>query len=721
MESHASKDVRATEPQVIGRYALFDELAAGGMATVHVGRFVGHVGFSRIVAIKRLHPQFAKDPEFVGMFLDEARLASRIQHPNVVATLDVVKVLNEAFLVMEYVQGAALSRLVRASIERRERVPQEIAASIAANMLHGLHAAHEAKSEKREPLSIVHRDVSPQNVIVGVDGVARVLDFGIAKAAMRSQSTRDGQMKGKLSYMSPEQLNGLEVDRRTDIFAAGIVLWESLAARRLFDGSDAGAILAKVLSHPIPNPKQFAPEISDTLAAIVLKALDRDPSKRFQTARDFAIAIEDAVVFARPRAIGEWVQRLAGTDLERRAEVVARVESWSAEANRDAEFVTVMESGENPETTESTGLRARPSPPPGANEGDTRSERVATSPSQVGNRPSGERVAPSGSRARVATSPSQVLARNANAAAPPAPPGADAPRSGGPPLPRLGSGPLPPLVPPMRGGTSPSVVAARAAMLAPPAQRERTATSPSNVAARAAMLGALPPPPEPPRDRVATTPSEVAARAAMLGAPVLETSAGEMARSLSRARVMTTPAKHRIVTPPLPPGAAAHAAPALGHVAVSPAAAMPAAVASSNVSPTPSLGKKRPAPMWAIAAALVLATAVGAIVAMRVATKEKVSAPDFGAAAEAARPVEPPVRPAATSPEPAPKATVPVMNAADLPLEKPEGRPSVAPKGERDTVTPKPVRPKASGSSSSCNPPYVIDAKGIKRLKPNCI
>src|SRR5262249_26702224 len=161
--------------------------------TVHVGRFVGHVGFSRIVAIKRLHPQFAKDPDFVAMFLDEARLASRIQHPNVVATLDVVKVVNEAFLVMEYVQGAALSRLMRASIERKGRVPQEIAASIAANMLHGLHAAHEAKSEKREPLSIVHRDVSPQNVMVGVDGVARVLDFGIAKAAMRSQSTRDGQ------------------------------------------------------------------------------------------------------------------------------------------------------------------------------------------------------------------------------------------------------------------------------------------------------------------------------------------------------------------------------------------------------------------------------------------------------------------------------------------------------------------------------------------------
>jgi serine/threonine-protein kinase len=258
-------------------------------------------------------------------------------------------------------------------------------------------------------------------------------------------------------------------------------------------------------------------------------------------------------------------------------------------------------------------------------------------------------------------------------------------------------------------------------MLGPPAQRDRPVTSPSNVAARAAMLGALPPPPEPPRDRIATTPSQVAAREAMLGAPVPETSAGEMARSMSRARVMTTPAKHRILTPPLPPGVAAHAALAPPPVAVSRAQgdAMPTLASTHGVPPAPSLGKRRPVPMWAIAAALVLATGVGAILAMRVATTEKVSAPDFGVAAEA-KPVEP-VHPPATTPEPAPKATVPVMNPADLPLEKPAGRPSAAPKADRETVTPKPVRPKASGASSSCNPPYVIDAKGIKRLKPNCI
>src|SRR5262245_51026591 len=170
---------------VIGRYALHGELASGGMATVHLGRLLGPVGFSRTVAIKRLHAQYAQDPEFVSMFLDEARLAARIRHPNVVPTLDVVATSGELFLVMEYVPGESLSRLARAARDRMERMPPRIVSAIMSGVLHGLHAAHEAKSERGEPLGIVHRDVSPQNVLVGTDGVARVLDFGVAKAAGR--------------------------------------------------------------------------------------------------------------------------------------------------------------------------------------------------------------------------------------------------------------------------------------------------------------------------------------------------------------------------------------------------------------------------------------------------------------------------------------------------------------------------------------------------------
>src|SRR5688572_13695305 len=164
------------------------------MATVHFGRLVGPVGFSRTVAIKRLHERLARDPDFVAMFLDEARLAARIRHPNVVPTFDVVAMEQELFLVMEYVQGDSLSRLMKVVRARNESVDPAFAVTIMTGVLHGLHAAHEATNERGEPLGIVHRDVSPQNVLVGVDGVPRVLDFGVAKAAGRAQTTKDGQL-----------------------------------------------------------------------------------------------------------------------------------------------------------------------------------------------------------------------------------------------------------------------------------------------------------------------------------------------------------------------------------------------------------------------------------------------------------------------------------------------------------------------------------------------
>jgi eukaryotic-like serine/threonine-protein kinase len=317
-------------PRIIGRYALYAEIAAGGMATVHFGRLVGAVGFSRTVAIKRLHPQFAKDPDFVTMFLDEARLAARVVHPNVVTTIDVVPIDDEVFLVMEYVHGEALSKLIRAARRSGGLVPPPIASAIMSGALHGLHAAHEAKSERGEPLNIVHRDVSPQNILVGLDGVARVLDFGVAKAAMRAQSTRDGQMKGKVSYMAPEQLRGKGVDRRTDIFAAGIVLWETLTGRRLFDGDDPGEVLTKLLEARIPSPSEVEPRVPTELDTVVMRALDRDAEARFATARDFAIALEHAGQTALPRHVGEWVESIGGEPMARRAQQVAEIESISS-------------------------------------------------------------------------------------------------------------------------------------------------------------------------------------------------------------------------------------------------------------------------------------------------------------------------------------------------------------------------------------------------------
>lgn len=321
-------DPQLDGPQpVIGRYALHGKLASGSMATVHFGRLLGPAGFSRTVAIKRLHPHFAKDPEFVAMFLDEARLAARIQHPNVVATVDVVAKGDDLFLVMDYVRGESFSRLLRASRVQGIDVPVPVIASIVTGMLYGLHAAHEAKNEHGEPLSVVHRAVSPQNLLVDVDGGVRVIDFGVAKAAARAQVSRGSQMKGRLSYMAPEQLEGRTVDRRTDVFAAGVVLWEALTGRPLFDANDADEVLRMIVSDEIPPPSAVVPSISRELDAVVTKSLQREADRRFQSARDFAVAIEKATPLASPREVGEWVERVAGDILLHREQAVAELES----------------------------------------------------------------------------------------------------------------------------------------------------------------------------------------------------------------------------------------------------------------------------------------------------------------------------------------------------------------------------------------------------------
>jgi serine/threonine-protein kinase len=289
---------------------------------------LGPVGFARTVAIKRLHPNFARDPEFVAMFLDEARIAARVRHPNVVPTLDVVAADGELFLVMEYVEGESLARLVRASKRAGGPPPVKIACAIVAGALRGLHAAHEAKGDDGRPLGIVHRDVSPHNVLVGVDGLPRVLDFGVAKAIGRSQTTRDGQLKGKLPYMAPEQIRrGVDVTRRTDVYASSVVLWEALVARRLFDEEDEPQILAAVLDGKVTPPSAIEPTVPKSLDAIVLRGLARDPSARFETALEMAQAIESAVHVATTSEIGTWVGSLAHEALSERAMWVVHVES----------------------------------------------------------------------------------------------------------------------------------------------------------------------------------------------------------------------------------------------------------------------------------------------------------------------------------------------------------------------------------------------------------
>ena len=327
MTQRAHEPSPESEVRHIGRYALHGELAAGGMASVHLGRLLGPVGFSRTVAIKRLHPQNARDPEFVAMFLDEARLVSRIKHPNVVPTLDVVTLEGEVFLVMEYVHGSPVSRLMMALGKRKERMPVNIAVAIALGMLEGLHAAHEAKNENGVPLGIVHRDVSPQNVIVGTDGVARVLDFGIAKAAERLQHTEDGSFKGKLGYMPPDVLSGGSIDRRADLWGVAVVLWEMLVGKRLFFNSESPhALVRMIVEGEVMGPGTRREGVSQALDDVILRALAKDPKDRYQDAREFALALEDAARPSSNRAIGEWLGVLMADELEERAGVIEAIE-----------------------------------------------------------------------------------------------------------------------------------------------------------------------------------------------------------------------------------------------------------------------------------------------------------------------------------------------------------------------------------------------------------
>jgi serine/threonine-protein kinase len=326
----ASDSTEHASARPIGRYLLFGEIASGGMATVHLGRLNGPAGFARTVAVKRLHPQYAKDPDFVAMFLDEARLAARIRHPNVVPTLDIVETDGEIFLVMEYVQGASLSRLLRAAANEKRPPDPWLVATLVSGVLHGLHAAHEARSELGGPLEIVHRDVSPQNVLIGVDGTPRLLDFGVAKAVGRLQTTREGQVKGKFAYMAPEQIYGRGVTRQADVYSAAVVAWEALTGRRLFTADNEAAIVNAVLHDPIPRPSDIAPDLPRELDAVVMRGLERDATRRYATARDMALALERLGGIAPASEVGAWVDSLVHTELAERQSRIAEIESTSS-------------------------------------------------------------------------------------------------------------------------------------------------------------------------------------------------------------------------------------------------------------------------------------------------------------------------------------------------------------------------------------------------------
>lgn len=341
-------ELRRTE-----RYLVGEPIASGGMAAVHVGVVQGALGFSRVVAVKRLHAPVAADARFVAMLIDEARVVSRIRHMNVVSTLDILESEGEVFVIMEYVRGRSLARLLELAALRSELVPLRIAIPVLVGVLNGLDAAHMATDLDGTPLGVVHRDVSPQNILVGSGGVARVIDFGVAHALGKGDPTRAGEFKGKLSYAAPEQLGESgTATKRTDIYAVGIVLWELLTGQRLFSAENDVATFRKAMRATIPSPHEVLDkdelmkafrterEVAE-IAPIALRALEKDPTKRWASAAEMAQALEQALPSASLAEVGAWVNDLARAELDLEQEIVTRVEESLPRRRRSSDHVSL--------------------------------------------------------------------------------------------------------------------------------------------------------------------------------------------------------------------------------------------------------------------------------------------------------------------------------------------------------------------------------------------
>jgi len=315
-----------TFPAAFGGYTLLAQLGQGGMAEVFLARKKGPAGFSKLVVIKRILPHLAREPEFITMFLDEARLAAQLEHPNVVQVFDMGEEQGSYYLAMEYLGGETFAGIARRAKQLQVPVGATVAARIIAEACEGLHYAHEFRDSKGVALDIIHRDVSPQNLFVTYDGRVKVLDFGVAKAATRLAHTDTGQIKGKASYMSPEQCRGDPVTRRSDVFSLGVVLLEMISGRRVFKADQPFAVVMAIGSGNFPNLRELAGDAPAPLVEVCERALAFDPAKRFATAKEMRAAIDAhfkaAGIDPGPERTAQLMGRLFADDIARRAEAL---------------------------------------------------------------------------------------------------------------------------------------------------------------------------------------------------------------------------------------------------------------------------------------------------------------------------------------------------------------------------------------------------------------
>ena len=316
-------DLIPPQQRRLGRYSLLYRIASGGMANVYLARMAGTAGFEKLVAIKRVHEHLTEDEEFTKMLVDEARLVAKLTHPNVVSVLELGVAGHTHYMVMEYVHGESLLSLVR-----KQRPPVELCAKIIAQAAAGVHAAHQLRGRDGELYGVVHRDVSPGNILISYDGAVKVTDFGVAQAKGNLHVTAMGNVKGKVAYMAPEQARREPADHRIDIFALGIVLYEICTRRRLFKGKTEADTIAKLIALEVPRPSSRDKDFPPALERVILRALERDPDQRFQTAEEMQAALEayllEAGTTVLPKHIAELMTGIFGDRIQERDELLTR-------------------------------------------------------------------------------------------------------------------------------------------------------------------------------------------------------------------------------------------------------------------------------------------------------------------------------------------------------------------------------------------------------------